>query len=69
MFNVEKPKTMNDHCEAKPTTLKRPSPGDGFENHMYHTKTRGGMKCNFHINGHLHYLRSWCFTNASLLNK
>ena len=22
-------------CEAKPTTLKRPSPGDGFENHMY----------------------------------
>ena len=24
-----------DVCEAKPTTLKRPSPGDGFENHMY----------------------------------
>ena len=23
------------YCEAKPTTLKRPSPGDGFENHMY----------------------------------
>ena len=22
-------------CEAKPTTLKRPSLGDGFENHMY----------------------------------
>ena len=22
-------------CEAKPTTLKRPSPGDGVENHMY----------------------------------
>ena len=22
-------------CEAKPTTLKRPSPGDGLENHMY----------------------------------
>ena len=22
-------------CEAKPTTLERPSPGDGFENHMY----------------------------------
>ena len=21
-------------CEAKPTTLKRPSPGDGLENHM-----------------------------------
>ena len=21
-------------CEAKPTTLKRPNPGDGFENHM-----------------------------------
>ena len=25
----------DDHCEAKPTTLKRPSPGDGVENHMY----------------------------------
>ena len=25
-------------CEAKPTTLKRPSPGDGFENHMCHIK-------------------------------
>ena len=24
-----------DSCEAKPTTLKRPSPGDGLENHMY----------------------------------
>ena len=23
------------HCEAKPTTLKRPSPGDSFENHMH----------------------------------
>ena len=22
-------------CEAKPTTLKRPNPGDGFENHMH----------------------------------
>ena len=22
-------------AEAKPTTLKRPSPGDGFESHMY----------------------------------
>ena len=21
-------------CKAKPTTLRRPSPGDGFENHM-----------------------------------
>ena len=25
-------------CEAKPTTLKRPSPGDGFVNHMCYTK-------------------------------
>ena len=27
--------TKKSKCEAKPTTLKRPSPGDGFENHMY----------------------------------
>ena len=26
-------------CEAKPTTLKRPSLGDGFENHMYPIET------------------------------
>ena len=26
--------THSDGCEAKPTNLKRPSPGDGFENHM-----------------------------------
>ena len=25
-------------CEAKPTTLKRPSPGDGFVNHMRNNK-------------------------------
>ena len=25
---------MDDWCEAKPTTLRHPSPGDGFENHM-----------------------------------
>ena len=45
-------------CEAKPTTLKRPSLGDGFEDHMYHIKTRGSMKCDFHLNGHPHYLES-----------
>ena len=45
-------------CEAKPTTLKRPSSGDGFENHMYYTKTCGSMKCNFHLSGHPHHLRS-----------
>ena len=26
---------IGPHCDAKPTTLKRLSPGDGFENHMY----------------------------------
>ena len=25
---------VDTRCEAKPTTLKRPSPGDGLENHM-----------------------------------
>ena len=33
------------YCEAKPTTLKRPSPGDSFENHMCHTKTCGHIEC------------------------
>ena len=32
MFLYELILFMN--CEAKPTTLKRPSPDDGFENHM-----------------------------------
>ena len=32
-------------CEAKPTTLKRPSLGDGFEDHMCHIKARGNMEC------------------------
>ena len=58
-----------DLREAKPTTLKRPCPGDGFENHMYYTKACGGMKCNFHLNGHPPYLKSWCFIDASLLNR
>ena len=38
--------------EAKPTTLKRPSPGDGSENHMYFIEACGSMKCNFRIRGH-----------------
>ena len=38
------------NCKAKPTTLKRPSPGDSFENHMCDTKTRSNMECNFHLN-------------------
>src|ERR1700737_2758875 len=36
-------------CEAKPTTLKRPSPGDGFENHMCFIELWNNLKCNFHI--------------------
>ena len=55
--------------EAKPITLKRPSPGDGFEKHMCHTKTRGNMECNLHLNELPTYSRSWCFINASLLNR
>ena len=56
-------------CEAKPTTLKRPSPGYGFENHMSHTKARGNMKCNFYLNELPPYLKSWCFINVTLLNR
>ena len=41
---------MEGCCEAKPTTLKRPSPGDGFENHMCNTKTHSNMECKFHLN-------------------
>ena len=37
-------------CDAKPTTLKRPSLGDGFENHMCYTKNSWYMECNFHFN-------------------
>ena len=29
------PHAADQNCEAKLTTLERPSPGDGFENHMY----------------------------------
>ena len=45
-------------CEAKPTTLKRPSPGDGFENHMCHTKTHSNMECKFHLNKLPTYFKS-----------
>ena len=34
---------MGAPCEAKPTTLKCPSPGDGFESHMCHTTTCSNM--------------------------
>ena len=37
-------------CEAKPTTLKRPSPGGGFENHMCHINICGNMECDSHLN-------------------
>ena len=37
-------------CEAKPTTLKCSSPGDGFENHMCYTKSCGNIECNFRLN-------------------
>ena len=39
-----------DRCEAKPTTLKRLSPGDGFGYHMCEITTCSTMKCEFHIN-------------------
>ena len=48
-------------CEAKPTTLKRLSPGDGFENHIHSIETCGNTTCNFHIRGHPHHLKSRCF--------
>ena len=43
-------------CEAKPTTLKRVSPGDNFDNHMYHLNNCRNMKCNFNSSGLTHYL-------------
>ena len=54
-------------CEAKPTTLKRPSPGGGFENHMYSIETWNNLKCRSHVLGHPHHLNSRCFINVSLL--
>ena len=41
------------HCEAKPTTLKRPSPGDGFENHMYTLKPWTMCKVIFMLKEHI----------------
>ena len=37
-------------CEAKPTTLKCPSPDDGFENHMHCTKSCGNIEHDFRLN-------------------
>ena len=48
----------SSHCEAKPTTLKRLSPGDGFENHMCDIGTRSNMECGFHINKLMAYFKS-----------
>ena len=55
-------------CEAKPTTFKRPSPGDSFENHIHSIETCGSVKCNFHLIGQPPYLKSCHFINASLMN-
>ena len=37
-------------CDAKPTTLKRPSPGDGFVSHMYCTKFTLGIVSTLCLN-------------------
>ena len=42
-------------CEAKPTTLKRPSPSDGFENHMHFPWPWNGLNCNSHVQ-HTHII-------------
>ena len=44
-------------CEAKSTTLRRPSPGDGFENHMY-CLCLG--KCSLHIPRRSCHFESLC---------
>ena len=59
----------NALCEAKPTTLKCPSPGGGFENHMCSTNIRSNMGCGSHLNDITICLESRCFINVNLLNR
>ena len=56
-------------CEAKPTTLKRLSPGDGFESHMHSSITCSSVKCNFHTWRHPRHSKSWFFISACLLTR
>ena len=38
---------LTPSCEAKPNTLKRPSPGIGFGYHMCNIKTCSDVECMF----------------------